>query len=236
MKNVERDVLREIIRSLELAVEKLDTFTEKWNETVRESIGTVRVITDIGFQLLYSEKELGVLEEFPDLSEKLKAKLYMILYEQLVPSLDKAYNIFSHLLNMTSEIKAHLDAVESLLDKYSNISMIGDKVVDIVRVIIKEIRRIINMYEKSFEVKTAIRDAIINTEPTPIELTNYFTVWRVEPYIDTEAIKQSKREIDAGLEYLQAVFEEILEGPSFFSSFFKYEKETVNKTGSKRRL
>ncbi|MGQ4833006.1 MAG: hypothetical protein ACP6IS_03775 [Candidatus Asgardarchaeia archaeon] len=236
MKDVEKNALREIIRSLELAVEKLDTFTQKWNETVRESITTVRVITDIGFQLLYSEKELGVLEDFPDLMDKLRAKLYMILYNQLAPELEKAYNKFTHLLNITNEIKAQLDAVESLLEKYSAVSVIGEKVIDVAKVIVREIRKVIAMYEKSYEVKTAIRDAIINGEPTPIELTNYFTVWRVEPYIDMDAIREAKKEIDAGLDYLQSIFEEITEGKPFFPPFIGEEKETISKTGNKRKL
>ena len=216
--NKEKKILSRIIESLNFSVSRLDYFMKRWDSNLRASTQAARWMMDIGLQLIYAEKELGRLEEIKDIREKLTAKLYIILYDHVVPALEKSYNVFTSLMKIINEIEDNLNAVRESLDEYSKFETSSEKIFEVVRGIIKEINEITSMYIQNYEVKTIIRDEIISKMPSIVELTNYFTVWRVEPHIRPDLIQQSRDEIEAGLTYLKNFYRNQFGSDAFIHS------------------
>lgn len=222
MKKEVQQIFINIIEMLQYTINRLDYLTARWDSVLKSSSQAIKWFMDIGFQLLYSERELGKLEQIQNIRENLRAKLYILLYDHIVPALDKSYNQFERITKIAKEIKSNLARVDKLLKKWEVIKDPNDtygQTVDFIKLIIKSVREIVTMYEKSFEIKTIIRNEIVNNMPPMVELTNYFTVWRIEPNIRPDLIQQARQEIDDNIKYLRTFLNEHLRKTIYFDNY-----------------
>ncbi|MGQ4913336.1 MAG: hypothetical protein ACP6IU_01160 [Candidatus Asgardarchaeia archaeon] len=230
MKEEVQRIFMNVLDILQYSANRLDYLMSRWDSILKSSAQAVRWFMDIGFQLLYAERELGKLEQIPNIRENLRAKLYILLYDHIVPSLDKSYNQFERVIKIAEEIKDNINRVEKLLNKWERIKDPANtyyQVIDFIRLIIKSLQEIIEMYKKSFEIKTIIRNEIVNNMPPTVELTNYFTVWRIEPSIRPDLIQRARQEIDDNLGYLRSFLNDHLPKAMYLN--YDYEQQE-NKT------
>ncbi|MHA1596495.1 MAG: hypothetical protein ACTSVF_03780 [Candidatus Asgardarchaeia archaeon] len=209
---MEYDIFSEILESIEIVLEELFTFMSRWDAVLKASMQTVRNVVDIGFQLDYANRNLGKFEKIPEIRENLMAKLYMILYDEVVPSLDKSYKDFKRLVeNNLNIIKDNLENIKELFISWKESDedkTLFNKVSDFISLIIKSIEKIIAMYEKNFKTKTIIIEEVINGSPSVVELTNYFTIWRIEPDIRIDMLQKIRQELEENINYLKEISQE----------------------------
>jgi hypothetical protein len=187
----------------------LDTFIEKWANIQRKSVKAIQAVTNTIMQIEHLDGPLGKLEGFQNIRENSKGILLVNLYDRLVPSLETSIREFTKLMHMFENLRHSSSSIQTLLE-----SMRGDvegspdleDLVGFLDLIMISIRDILNMYESEFLVKlTIFRDF----EEGAIDIgivSNYLTIWVVEPNIEPSARDKLLKDLDEHIELLRDVF------------------------------
>ncbi|RDE12843.1 MAG: hypothetical protein C4K48_09555 [Candidatus Thorarchaeota archaeon] len=187
----------------------LDTFIEKWSNIQRKSVKAIQAVTNTIMQIEHLDGPLGKLEGFQNLRENCKGILLVTLYDNLVPSFETSIREFTKLMHMFENLRHSSSTIQTLTE-----SMRGDiedspeldDLVGFLDLIMISIRDILNMYEQEFLVKlTIFRDF----EEGAIDIgivSNYLTIWLVEPNIEPSARDKLLKDLDEHVELLRDVF------------------------------
>jgi hypothetical protein len=187
----------------------LDTFIEKWANIQRKSVKAIQAVTNTIMQIEHLDGPLGKLEGFQNIRENSKGILLVTLYDNLVPSFETSIREFTKLMHMFENLRHSSSTIQTLTE-----SMRGDledsteleDLVGFLDLIMISIRDILNMYESEFLVKlTIFRDF----EEGAIDIgvvSNYLTIWVVEPNIEPSARDKLLKDLDEHVELLRDVF------------------------------
>ncbi len=189
--------------------EGLDTFVEKWANIQRKSVKAIQAVTNTIMQVEHLEGPLGKLESFSNIRENAKGILLVNLYDKLVPALESSIREFTKLMHMFENLRHTSSKIQTLTETMrGNIqdSPELDDLVGFLDLIMISVREILNMYESEFLVKlTIFRDF----EEGAIEIgvvSNYLTIWGIEPNIEMNARDKLLKDLDEHVELLRDVF------------------------------
>lgn len=190
--------------------EGLDTFVEKWSNIQRKSAKAIQAVTNTIMQIEHlGGGPLGKLDGFQNIRENTKGILLVNLYDSLVPSLEASIREFTKLMHMFENLRHTSSSIQTLTETMrgdSSESPELDDLVGFLDLIMISVRDILNMYESEFLVKlTIFRDF----EESAIEIgvvSNYLTIWMVEPNIEASARDKLLKDLDEHIELLRDVF------------------------------
>ena len=189
--------------------EGLDTFVEKWANIQRKSVKAIQAVTNTIMQIEHLDGPLGKLESFSSIREDAKGILLVNLYDKLVPSLEASISEFTKLMHMFENLRHTSSKMQTLTETMrGNLQESPDleDLVGFLDLIMISVRDILNMYESEFLVKlTIFRDF----EEGAIEIgvvSNYLTIWGIEPNIEMHARDKLLKDLDEHVELLRDVF------------------------------
>jgi len=201
--------LTQYLESLDDLREGLDTFVDKWANIQRKSAKAIQAVTNTIMQIEHLDGPLGKLDTFQNIRENSKGILLVTLYDKLVPALEASIREFTKLMHMYENIRHSASTIQTLTETMRGDLSESPELEDLVGfldLIIISIRDILNMYESEFLVKlTIFRDF----EEGAIDIgvvSNYLTVWMVEPNIETSARDKLLKDLDEHIELLRDVF------------------------------
>jgi len=152
---------------------------------------------------------LGKLDGFDNIRENTKGILLVNLYDRLVPALEASIREFTKLMHMFENLRHTSTSIQTLTETMrcdvSESAELED-LVGFLDLIMISIRDILNMYESEFLVKlTIFRDF----EESAIDIgvvSNYLTIWMVEPNIEASARDKLLKDLDEHIDLLRDVF------------------------------
>ncbi len=201
--------MTQYLESLDDLREGLDTFVDKWSNIQRKSAKAIQAVTNTIMQIEHLDGPLGKLDGFQNIRENSKGILLVNLYDRLVPALETSIREFTKLMHMYENIRHTASTIQTLTETMRSDISESPELEDLVGfldLIIISIRDILNMYESEFLVKlTIFRDF----EEGAIEIgvvTNYLTIWMVEPNIEASARDKLLKDLDEHIELLRDVF------------------------------
>ena len=201
--------MTQYLESLDDLREGLDTFVDKWANIQRKSAKAIQAVTNTIMQIEHLDGPLGKLDSFQNIRENSKGILLVTLYDKLVPALETSIREFTKLMHMYENIRHSASTIQTLTETMRGDLSESPELEDLVGfldLIIISIRDILNMYESEFLVKlTIFRDF----EEGAIDIgvvSNYLTVWMVEPNIEASARDKLLKDLDEHIELLRDVF------------------------------
>lgn len=201
--------MTQYLESLDDLREGLDTFVEKWANIQRKSAKAIQAVTNTIMQIEHLDGPLGKLEGFQNIRENSKGILLVNLYDRLVPALETSIREFTKLMHMYENLRHTASTIQTLTETMRGDISESPELEDLVGfldLIIISIRDILNMYESEFLVKlTIFRDF----EEGAIDIgvvSNYLTIWMVEPNIEGSARDKLLKDLDEHIELLRDVF------------------------------
>ena len=201
--------MSQYLDSLDDLRDGLDTFVEKWANIQRKSVKSIQAVTNTIMQIEHLDGSLGELEGFADLRENTKGILLVTLYDRLVPALESSIREFTKLMHMFENLKHTASTIQTLTETMRGSLEDNSRLEDLVGfldLVMISVRDILNMYESEFLVKVTIfRDF----EEGAIEIgvvSNYLTIWVVEPNIEPTARDKLLKDLDEHIELLRDVF------------------------------
>lgn len=197
------------IEILEDLRDGIETFVERWAKIQRNSVKSIQAVTNRIVQLEHLEGSLGNLETFQDLREKTKGKLLVDLFDKLVPALESSIKEFTKLMKMFESLRQNMQSIQTFaeslrgsIDKDEQL----DDFVGFLDLIIMSIHDILNMFEAEFLVKITIYQDLEEGTVDLGVITNYLTIWTVEPNIAPQALDKLLRDLDEHFELLRDIF------------------------------
>jgi hypothetical protein len=152
---------------------------------------------------------LGKLDGFQNIRENTKGILLVNLYDRLVPALESSIREFTKLMHMFENLRHTASSIQTLTETMRcDVSESPDleDLVGFLDLIMISVRDILNMYESEFLVKlTIFRDF----EESAIDIgvvSNYLTIWMVEPNIEAGDRDKLLKDLDEHIELLRDVF------------------------------
>ncbi len=197
------------IEVLEDLRDGIETFVERWAKIQRNSVKSIQAVTNRIVQLEHLEGSLGKLETFQDLREKTKGKLLVDLFDKLVPALESSIKEFTKLMKMFETLRQNMQSIQTFaeslrgsIDKNEQL----DDFVGFLDLIIMSIQDILNMFEAEFLVKITIYQDLEEGTVDLGVISNYLTIWTVEPNIAPQALDKLLRDLDEHFELLRDIF------------------------------
>lgn len=201
--------LANYIDTLDDLREGLDTFVEKWSNIQRKSAKAIQAVTNTIMQIEHLDGPLGKLGGFQNIRENSKGILLVNLYDRLVPSLEASIREFTKLMHMFENLRHTSTSIQTLTETMRGDLSESPELEDLVGfldLIMISVRDILNMYESEFLVKlTIFRDF----EESAVDMgvvSNYLTIWMVEPNIEAGARDKLLKDLDEHIELLRDVF------------------------------
>ena len=189
--------------------EGLDTFVDKWANIQRKSVKAIQAVTNTIMQIEHLDGPLGKLDSFQNIRENAKGILLVNLYDKLVPALETSIREFTKLMHMFENLRHTSSKIQTLTETMRGNLQDSPELEDLVGfldLIMISVRDILNMYESEFLVKlTIFRDF----EEGAIEIgvvSNYLTIWGIEPNIEQHARDKLLKDLDEHVELLRDVF------------------------------
>jgi hypothetical protein len=189
--------------------EGLDTFVEKWANIQRKSVKAIQAVTNTIMQIEHLDGPLGKLDSFQNIRENAKGILLVNLYDRLVPALETSIREFTKLMHMFENLRHTSSKIQTLTETMRGNLQDSPELEDLVGfldLIMISVRDILNMYESEFLVKlTIFRDF----EEGAVEIgvvSNYLTIWGIEPNIEQQARDKLLKDLDEHIELLRDVF------------------------------
>jgi hypothetical protein len=187
----------------------LDNFVEKWANIQRKSVKAIQAVTNTIMQIEHLDGPLGKLDSFQNIRENAKGILLVNLYDRLVPALETSIREFTKLMHMFENLRHTSSKIQTLTETMRGNLQDSPELEDLVGcldLIMISVRDILNMYESEFLVKlTIFRDF----EEGAIEIgvvSNYLTIWGIEPNIEMNARDKLLKDLDEHVELLRDVF------------------------------
>lgn len=204
-----RNTMAHYLDTLDDLREGLDTFVEKWANIQRKSVKAIQAVTNTIMQIEHLDGPLGKLDSFQNIRENAKGILLVNLYDKLVPALETSIREFTKLMHMFENLRHTSSKIQTLTETMRGNLQESPELEDLVGfldLIMISVREVLNMYESEFLVKlTIFRDF----EEGAIEIgvvSNYLTIWGIEPNIEQHARDKLLKDLDEHVELLRDVF------------------------------
>ncbi len=197
------------IEILEDLREGIETFIERWAKIQRNSVKSIQAVTNRIVQLEHLEGSLGRLEDFQDIREKTKGKLLVDLYDKLVPALESSIKEFTKLMKMFESLRQNLQIVQTFAESLRGSAKKDRQLEDFagfLDLIILSIQDILSMFEAEFLVKITIYQDLEEGAVDLNVISNYLTIWTIEPNIVPQALDKLLRDLDEHFELLRDIF------------------------------
>ena len=189
--------------------EGLDTFVEKWSNIQRKSVKAIQAVTNTIMQIEHLDGPLGKLDSFQNIRENAKGILLVTLYDKLVPALETSIREFTKLMHMFENLRHTSSKIQTLTETMrGNLEDTQelDDLIGFLDLIMISVRDILNMYESEFLVKlTIFRDFEEGAVDIGV-VSNYLTIWGIEPNIEQHARDKLLKDLDEHVELLRDVF------------------------------
>ncbi len=189
--------------------ESLDTFIERWSKIQRNSVKSIQAVTNTLVQIEHLDGPLGKLEGLQNIRENARGKLLVNLFDKLVPSLEASIKEFTKLMKMFETLRHRTSSLQTITETLRSDSPEDKKLDDLVGfldLIVLSIQDILGMFENEFLVKiTIFRDL----EEGAVEIgviSNYLTMWSVEPNIEPHALEKLMKDLDEHFDLLRDIF------------------------------
>jgi len=208
-RRISLNIMAHYLDTLDDLREGLDTFVEKWANIQRKSVKAIQAVTNTIMQIEHLDGPLGKLDSFQNIRENAKGILLVNLYDKLVPALETSIREFTKLMHMFENLRHTSSKIQTLTEAMRGDLQDSPELEDLVGfldLIMISVRDILNMYESEFLVKlTIFRDF----EEGAIEIgvvSNYLTIWGIEPNIEQHARDKLLKDLDEHVELLRDVF------------------------------
>ncbi|NHI90136.1 MAG: hypothetical protein EAX87_11485 [Candidatus Thorarchaeota archaeon] len=189
--------------------EGLDTFVEKWANIQRKSVKAIQAVTNTIMQIEHLDGPLGKLDSFQNIRENAKGILLVTLYDKLVPALETSIREFTKLMHMFENLRHTSSKIQTLTETMRGNLQDTQELEDLIGfldLIMISVRDILNMYEAEFLVKlTIFRDFEEGAVDIGV-VSNYLTIWGIEPNIEQHARDKLLKDLDEHVELLRDVF------------------------------
>jgi hypothetical protein len=189
--------------------EGLDTFVEKWANIQRKSVKAIQAVTNTIMQIEHLDGPLGKLDSFQNIRENAKGILLVTLYDKLVPALETSIREFTKLMHMFENLRHTASKIQTLTETMRGNLQDTQELEDLIGfldLIMLSVRDILNMYESEFLVKlTIFRDFEEGAVDIGV-VSNYLTIWGIEPNIEQHARDKLLKDLDEHVELLRDVF------------------------------
>ncbi|MFW9799096.1 MAG: hypothetical protein ACFFD9_01550 [Candidatus Thorarchaeota archaeon] len=189
--------------------ESLDTFIERWSKIQRNSVKSIQAVTNTLVQIEHLDGPLGKLEGLQNIRENARGKLLVNLFDKLVPALEASIKEFTKLMKMFETLRHRTSSLQTITETLRSDGPEDKKIDDLVGfldLIVLSIQDILGMFENEFLVKiTIFRDL----EEGAVEIgviSNYLTMWSVEPNIEPHALDKLMKDLDEHFDLLRDIF------------------------------
>ena len=189
--------------------ESLDTFVDRWLNIQRKSAKAIQAVTNTIMQIEHLDGPLGKLSGFQNIRENSKGILLVNLYDRLVPSLESSIKEFTKLMHMFENLRHTSTSIQTLTETMRSDISESPELEDLVGfldLIMTSVRDILNMYESEFLVKLTIFRDFEESDIDINVVSNYLTIWMVEPNIEASARDKLLKDLDEHIELLRDVF------------------------------
>ncbi len=190
--------------------ESLDTFIERWSKIQRNSVKSIQAVTNTLVQIEHIDGPLGKLEGLQNIRENARGKLLVNLFDKLVPSLEASIKEFTKLMKMFETLRHRTSSLQTITETLREDGIEDkklDSLVGFLDLIVISIQDILDMFESEWLIKATIfRDL----EEGGVELgviTNYLTMWSVEPNIEPHALEKLMKDLDEHFDLLRDIFQ-----------------------------
>lgn len=202
------DLAREL-EILEDLRDGIETFVERWAKIQRDSVKSIQAVTNRIVQIEHLEGALGKLDGFQDLREKTRGKLLVDLFEKLVPSLENSIKEFTKLMKMFETLRHKAQSIQTFTESLRgsfDADVQLDDLIGFLDLIIMSVHDILNMFESEFLIKITIYHDLEESSVDMAVISNYLTIWTVEPNISPQALEKLLKDLDEHFELLRDVF------------------------------
>jgi len=190
--------------------ESLDTFIERWSKIQRNSVKSIQAVTNTLVQIEHIDGPLGKLEGLQNIRENARGKLLVNLFDKLVPALEASIKEFTKLMKMFETLRHRTSSLQTITETLREEGVEDkklDSLVGFLDLIVLSIQDILDMFESEWLIKATIfRDL----EEGGVELgviTNYLTMWSVEPNIEPHALEKLMKDLDEHFDLLRDIFQ-----------------------------
>ncbi|MFX1416711.1 MAG: hypothetical protein ACFFC0_07850 [Promethearchaeota archaeon] len=190
--------------------ESLDTFIERWSKIQRNSVKSIQAVTNTLVQIEHIDGPLGKLEGLQNIRENARGKLLVNLFDKLVPALEASIKEFTKLMKMFETLRHRISSLQTITETLRGDGPEDkklDSLVGFLDLIVLSIQDILDMFESEWLIKATIfRDL----EEGGVELgviTNYLTMWSVEPNIEPHALEKLMKDLDEHFDLLRDIFQ-----------------------------
>jgi hypothetical protein len=190
--------------------DSLDTFVERWSKIQRNSVKSVQAVTNTLVQIEHLDGPLGKLETLQNIRDNARGKLLVNLFDKLVPALETSIKEFTKLMKMFETLRHRTSTLqtitESLRQDERNDKQLED-LVGFLDLVVLSIQDILDMFEAEFLVKiTIFRDLEEGAVEVGV-ISNYLTMWSVEPNIEPHALEKLLKDLDEHFDLLRDIFQ-----------------------------
>ncbi|MEM4735461.1 MAG: hypothetical protein QXS20_07065 [Candidatus Thorarchaeota archaeon] len=201
--------MRRELEILDELKEGLDTFVDRWSKIQRNSLKSIQAVANTIMQIEHLDGPLGKLEEFDNIRENTKGKLLVMLYDQLVPSLESSVKEFTKLMKMFEDLRQKVTVVQTLAESLRGGS--GDRgeledLAGFLDLIVLNVNNILNMFEAEFLVKIILFRDLEEGGTEMGVISNYLTIWTAEPNIEIHVLDKLMKDLEEHFELLREVF------------------------------
>ncbi|MFX0046128.1 MAG: hypothetical protein ACFE8Z_09790 [Candidatus Hermodarchaeota archaeon] len=190
--------------------ESIDTFIERWSKIQRNSVKSIQAVTNTLVQIEHIDGPLGKLEGLQNIRENARGKLLVNLFDKLVPALEASIKEFTKLMKMFETLRHRTSSLQTITETLREEGVEDkklDSLVGFLDLIVLSIQDILDMFESEWLIKATIfRDL----EEGGVELgviTNYLTMWSVEPNIEPHALEKLMKDLDEHFDLLRDIFQ-----------------------------
>jgi hypothetical protein len=190
--------------------ESLDTFIERWSKIQRNSVKSIQAVTNTLVQIEHIDGPLGKLEGLQNIRENARGKLLVNLFDKLVPALEASIKEFTKLMKMFETLRHRTSSLQTITETLREEGVEDkklDSLVGFLDLVVLSIQDILDMFESEWLIKATIfRDL----EEGGVELgviTNYLTMWSVEPNIEPHALEKLMKDLDEHFDLLRDIFQ-----------------------------
>lgn len=189
--------------------ESLDTFVERWSKIQRNSVKSIQAVTNTLVQIEHLDGPLGKLESLQNIRENARGKLLVNLFDKLVPSLETSIKEFTRIMKMFETLRHRTSTLQTITESLRQDEVNDKQLEDLVGfldLIVLSIQDILDMFEAEFLVKiTIFRDLEEGAVEVGV-ISNYLTMWSVEPNIEPQALEKLLKDLDEHFDLLRDIF------------------------------
>jgi len=189
--------------------DSLDTFVERWSKIQRNSVKSIQAVTNTLVQIEHLDAPLGKLEALQNIRDNARGKLLVNLFDKLVPALETSMKEFTKLMKMFETLRQRTSTLQTITESLRQDEVNDKQLEDLVGfldLVVLSIQDILDMFEAEFLVKITIYRDLEEGGVEVGVISNYLTMWSVEPNIEPHALEKLLKDLDEHFDLLRDIF------------------------------